>query len=184
MQSSLRMSAHLKQFFFDRKAVQDAIGIAEARNLSRIGAFIRTRARSIQRRRKQTASPGQPPSVHASSSYATLKNIQFYYEHSKHAVVTGPVKIKTPSNSIQGSVDTVPQAIEFGGDVVIHEERYKNSKGMWFHRDARYARKNGKEYRSRIARYSGNPFMGLALKMEISAGSIRDVWRASIGTGY
>lgn len=179
--NAFRLQAHLKQFFFDRKAVQDAIGIAEARNLSRIGAFIRTRSRSLLRRRKTTASPGLPPNVHSTNNYATLRNILFSYEKSKHAVVTGPIKIKTPSNDIEGDVDAIPQLMEFGGNIISHEERYKGSTRQWFHRDMRYAKKNSKEYRSRVARYTAHPFMGLALKMEIAAGTIRDIWRASIG---
>lgn len=180
------MSTSVKQYFFDRKAVIDAIGIAEARNLAKIGAFIRRRARSLLRRRKTTASAGQPPHVHAEGNYATLKNIQFSYEKSRHAMVVGPIKIVSRASEIEGTATTVPQLMEFGGSIVALEERYKNSggkPGMWFHRDTRYATKNSKEYRSRIARYAEHPFMGLALKMEINDGTIRDVWRASIGSG-
>ena len=183
-ESSLKMSASVKQFFFDRSAVQDALGKAEAKNLSRLGAFIRQRARSLLRRRKGTASPGQPPSVHSASSFYTLKNIQFSYEQSKHAMIVGPIKVNTPANAdLQGSISAVPQLMEFGGNIVSKEERWKGSKGQWFHRDARHAAKNSKEYRSRIARYTPHPFMEKALEIEIQAGSIRDIWRASIGTG-
>lgn len=173
----MRLNAKLKNFFFDRRAVIDAIGQAEAKNLSRIGAFLRTRARSLLRRRKATAPAGSPPSVHTADQVLTLKNIQFAYESGQHAVIVGPIKFISRSN--QNVETTVPNLMEFGGQTVIHEERYPGSPN-WYRRDSRYASRNKKEYRSRVARYAPRPFMRPALEIEIKKGTIMDVWRASI----
>jgi len=173
----MRLDAGLKNFFFDRRAVVDAIGRAEAKNLSRIGAFLRTRARSLLRRRKATAPAGSPPSVHTADKVLTLKNIQFAYEAGNHAVIVGPIKFTTRSN--QDMSTTLPNLMEFGGRQVIHEERYAGTQN-WYRRDSRYSSRGNKEYRSRVARYAPRPFMRPALEIEIKKGTIMDVWRASI----
>jgi hypothetical protein len=175
----------LKDFFFDRVKVQDAIGRAEAEELAKIGAFIRTTARrKVLRRRKRVSAPGEPPSVHSTDRVATLKNILFAYEPTKHRVIVGPVKLNQV-NRMAGttSSEPVPSILEFGGVVSIHEEQYKNSSNnrKWFRRDMRYAvRPDKKNYRTRQARYAARPFMAVALQMEIDAGTIRNVWRASV----
>lgn len=173
----MRLDAGLKNFFFDRRIVIDAIGKAEAKNLSRIGAFLRTRARSLLRRRKSTSAPGSPPSVHTQDKVATLKNIQFAYEAGQHAVIVGPIKFGTRAN--QGMSAPVPSLLEFGGTQTIHEERFQG-KTEWYRRDTRYPDRPNKEYRTRTARYSPRPFMRPALELEIKAGTVMDVWRASI----
>lgn len=175
----MKLTYDVKNFFFDRRAVQDRIGIAEARNLSKIGAFLRRRARSLLRRRKASAAAGSPPSVHSTSTYATLKNILFAYNQSMHAVVTGPIKIDTPANKRQGG-EPVPSVQEHGGTVQIQEERYVGSKGRWFQRDMGNFRRSSKEVRSRHIVVRPHPFMGAALAMEVASGSIRDIWRGSI----
>ena len=63
----------LKQWFFDRPNLEFALRRAEIKKPSRVGAFLRKRARSLLRKRKRSSSPGQPPSVHTSHPVATLK---------------------------------------------------------------------------------------------------------------
>src|SRR5690242_12299768 len=89
--SQLAVTMHLRDLFFDRKAVVDATTVAERKALSRIGAFVRRRARSSLRRRKRVSRPGEPPSVHSKDDTANLKNILFAYEPSHRRVVIGPV---------------------------------------------------------------------------------------------
>lgn len=73
--------------FFDRKSVLDAVDKAEAKNLSKFGAYVRTRSRSSIRKRKKQADPGKPPSSHQGN----LKRLIFF-QYSKQAgeVVIGP----------------------------------------------------------------------------------------------
>jgi hypothetical protein len=101
----------LKAAFFDTDAVMRAVKAAERKVLSKMGAFIRTRARSSIRKRKATSAPGQPPSSHEGS----LKRLIFFaYDAQRNSVVIGPVQFK------QG---TAPKLLEFGGETT---RRYKS----------------------------------------------------------
>ena len=104
-----KTTAQLKGFFFDRKAVMDATTKAERRVLSKQGAFLRKAFRNALRRRKKTSSPGQYPHVHSNDKYATLKNILYAYNPSRHSVYVGPVRLNTKHN--------VPQLLTHGGTV-------------------------------------------------------------------
>jgi hypothetical protein len=95
----------VKQSFFDKDPVIRALDRADRSILSRIGAFIRTRARSSMRRRKKSAAAGQPPSVHVGD---LRQRLYFGYDVATRSVVVGPVKF--------GSGD-VPNLMEFGGTV-------------------------------------------------------------------
>jgi hypothetical protein len=93
-----------KSNFFDRAAVQKATDQATNRNLSRFGAFVRTRSRSSIRKRKAISEPGQPPSSHV----GTLKKFIFFsFEPTTRSVVIGPVK-----TSGRGEA---PALLEYGG---------------------------------------------------------------------
>lgn len=94
--------------FFDRAKVANKLALAERRNLSRAGAYVRQRARSSIRRRKRTAEPGQPPSSHEGS----LRLILFAYQDQSHSVIVGPVRLH---GSREGA--TVPALLERGGTV-------------------------------------------------------------------
>ena len=185
----MKMQVEIKKLFFDRRAVTDAIGRAEAKNLSKIGAYLRTRARSLQRRRKAASSPGQPPSVHSRDSYATLRNIQFYYDQGKHSVITGPIKFNTPYNQDPNSVGAVPGLQEFGGQSIRTVERWKGrdsaagTSQKWFAVDSSRSRRRGRERKQQTMQYPKRPFMEPALRLEIAAGTIRDVWRNSVTPG-
>ena len=116
------MTMHMKDFFFDRQAVIDRIGQANRKALSKVGAFIRRRARSSLRRRKRPSPPGNPPSVHSDDSIATLKNILFAYEPQHDSLVVGPVGLNQRFfiGPQLGSA-TVPQLHEFGSRVKVRE---------------------------------------------------------------
>lgn len=76
--------------FFDGKKVMNAVDKAARNALSRFGAFVRQRARSLIRSRKRASLPGEPPSSHT----GYLKNnIFFSYEPASQSVVIGPVPI-------------------------------------------------------------------------------------------
>lgn len=162
----------MQQFFFDRQKVIDQVGKANAKRLSKAGAFIRQTARTkILRRRKGVSPPGSPPSVHAKSGdFASLKNILFHMDPNDESVIVGPVKTNMRERTPSGNT-TVPQRHEFGGVGVIAEEAWQNSNN-WRRRDWRRSSNPLKKYRVRRARYAKRPFMGPALQTEINKGTI------------
>lgn len=149
--------ASAKDFFFDRQKVINAISAENRKRLSKVGAYIRTRAqKDILRRRKRVSSPGQPPSVHSRDSFATLKNILFFLSADWETVVIGPRVV--PSLRLKRSNrQTVPELMEKGGWSVIE----RGPRG----------RKT-----SYTGRYKPRPFMGPALDAEIRAGTIGNLW--------
>jgi len=89
--------------FFDRAKVVRAMDSATRRNLSKIGAFVRTRARSIIRTRKRVSDPGEPPSSHT----GILKALIFFaYEPARKNVVIGPTVARAGE---------APALLEYGG---------------------------------------------------------------------
>ena len=108
-----------KRFFFDRKAVADIVGKKAAKNLSKAGAFVRTKARQSMRRRKKASSPGSPPSAHSKDATASLKNIQFAFDPSRLSLVVGPMLL----NGSQGA--PVPGMNEHGGSRNTTQWRWK-----------------------------------------------------------
>ena len=145
-----------KQMFFDRQAVIDVVGRANAKNLSRAGSFIRRSARSSLRRRKRVSEPGQPPSVHTQDRVATLKNIWFVFERGRASVVVGPLLLN--GSTLRGSNrSTVPELHELGGSAVLESRKKK---------------------RRRRARYAARPFMGPAMKRELP--KFEGLWANSV----
>ena len=145
-----------KQMFFDRQAVIDVVGRANAKNLSRAGSFIRRSARSSLRRRKRVSEPGQPPSVHTQDRVATLKNIWFVFERRRASVVVGPLLLN--GSTLRGSNrSTVPELHELGGSAVLESRKKK---------------------RRRRARYAARPFMGPAMKRELP--KFEGLWANSV----
>jgi len=102
-----------KGAFFDSAKVIKAMATADRKAQSKFGAYVRTRARSLLRRRKKASSPGSPPSVHASGKYATLKNVLFGYDVRSRSTIVGPVLLRNKSAKA-----SVPKLHEFGGSVL------------------------------------------------------------------
>jgi hypothetical protein len=135
--------------------------------LSKIGAFVRQRARSSLRRRKKASKPGSPPSVHSSDSFATLKNILFAYDADTKSVVVGPVALRG------GHGVAVPGLHEFGGSTRVNE--YQLSGGLWTR--VRLKRATIKATRTVPATYPSRPYMGPAEKAE--RGKFTDAFKGS-----
>ena len=94
----------VKECFFDRAAVKNAVDRATLSVLSKIGAYIRQADRSSIRSRKAISKPGSPPSSHEGS----LKRLIFFsYDPAARAVVIGPVPLH--------GVAEAPPLLEFGG---------------------------------------------------------------------
>lgn len=147
---SFNVSLDIKDMFFDRQKVLVAVSKENAKKLSKAGAFIRQRAKTKLRRRKNAAAAGQPPSVHSRDRRANLKFILFGLNADWESVVIGPVGLQT-KRLRDASAQTVPELMEFGGTARVKDKR---------------------------VRYSAHPFMGPSLEEEAKAGTIGDLWRS------
>lgn len=164
----------IKEMFFDRKAVIDAVDKAKRAALSRGAAFIRTAARSSIRKRKKPSPPGSPPSSHT----GLLRRILFGWDPSTKTVVVGPMKTNQvffdgQSKPVTG---TVPGILERGGQVKTMQVlstrrftgRYAGVGDYWVRADLRSKRRlAGRPMRMKTSRISARPYMGPALKQEL-----------------
>ncbi len=144
-----------KSMFFDRAAVQDALSQGRHAALSKIGAFVRQRARSLTgRRSKNSSAPGQAPKRHAGQLHDL---IFFASDNSFQSVVIGPVLFRPSPNviSINGG-KTVPEVLEFGGDEVLLDPRTRQKKRVT---------------------YAARPFMGPSLVEAQRNGKLLDAWQ-------
>ena len=180
----MTVSIAIKEWFFDREAVQKAVERGNLRALSKAGAFIRTRARSSLRRRKKPSPPGAPPSVHSRDSFATLKNILFGLEPQRQAVIIGPVGLGRSGSAATAPVSgTVPNVLEFGGAISVSEQQvsfYDHGERVtrWVQTNARRHGNRNVPRRRRRVRVEARPFMGPALEAE--AQHIPDAWAGSV----
>jgi hypothetical protein len=188
MKPMLNLHADVKDRFFDRAKVLNVIGRENARRLSKMGAYVRQRAKTDilrrapkGRKRKGAAGdrpaspPGRPPYVHSRDSFATFRNILFALDTDWESVVIGVRYI--PRKRLRGSsAATAAELNELGGTSVIQEVQID---GVWVPRNS-VAGASRFPTRKRQARYPARPFMGPALKKEIAAGTVRDVFSRSM----
>ncbi len=140
------------KMFFTTKAVKRSVDRATRAVLSKAGAFVRQRARSIIRPRKRSARPGEPPSSHTG---LLRRFIYFGYAPGSKSVVIGPAKLSSGVRPGYGHT-TVPEVLEVGGTVT--------------------APGSGKHKQTR--RYRGHPYMGPALEAEKR--KFPTLWRNSV----
>lgn len=178
MAGTFKLTFDMKDFFFDRKVVQRSINKQKLRSISRSLSFVRTRARSLLRRRKRVSQPGSPPSVH--SSNLGLKTILFAYDIRTESGIVGPVKLNQINTTDLGS-KTVPNILEFGSQVRIHETQ-SFTDGKWYRRDLRRRLRPGQKRRIRAANYKERPFMSPALQIEAEKGNILSPWANVVGS--
>ena len=141
------------QMFFDRPRVKRAVDRARRSVLSKAGAFVRQRARSLIRPRRRSARPGEPPSSHT----GLLRRFIFFgypRNSDRDTVVIGPAPLNQRSE--YGNT-TVPEVLEFGGRVTTRD--YRTGKRV-------------------TRRYRGHPYMGPALEKE--ADKFPALWRDSV----
>ncbi len=183
--SVINLTAEVKDRFFDRQKVIESIGRANARRLSRIGAFVRRRAitdvlrRGPKRRKKNgrrpSAKAGQPPYVWSNDSFATLRNVLFGLSWDNNAVVIGPRLVPSLKGMVRGSsAKTLPELLTKGGTNRV--QQWSNDGETWEMGKAPQAA----FHRTVQARYHPHPFMGPALEREIAVGTIGDVWSAEV----
>jgi hypothetical protein len=191
------------QFFFDRPEVISRLDRATLKALSKAGAFTRTRARSLLRRRKRASKAGEAPSVHSRDQFVTLRNILFAFD-GVDSVIIGPVGLNQRFASAQDSQEvdefteqaeirfgdrrapgagrrparlggkTVPQILEEGGEILVPEKLIGNK---WFPIGRRKARP-GQPVRMRRARIERRPWMSRALWLEKP--KFPELWARSI----
>lgn len=97
-----------KRGFFDRAAVQQKVDTATRKVLSRFGAFVRQRAKTSIKKRKEISRPGQPPHSHVG---LLRKFILFAYDPDRKSVVIGPTLTKEDAEA--------PRLLEHGGDTTL-----------------------------------------------------------------
>lgn len=125
-----------KDNFFDRDKVIAATDKARRRNLSRFGAFVRTRARSSIRESREISAPGQPPHAHISVLSKPKRPgdkgrkrrggllgayIFFAYDAAQGSVLIGPVRLS-------GVIGNAPEALEHGGTSLVSSDRGKHTR--------------------------------------------------------
>lgn len=172
--SDATVTLSIKSMYFDRPAVQKMIGKKRAKSLSRMGAFIRQAARTaVLRRRKKTAAPGSPPSVHSRDNFATFRNVLFGLAEDGMSVVVGPVAFRDGAS--YGAVDTTPAPSlhEHGRSVSVTQRRRKNVPTATWRRT--WSRPDHALYDYRIAevRYPERKFMGPALLLAVKTGKFK-----------
>ena len=109
--------ARITKTFFDRRAVVEAVGRANAKVLSKAGAFIRRSAKGNIRYSKNPSKPGQPPHAHKSKKSgkgSPLRElIYFAYDNRTASLVIGPTPFRGPA--------IVPKVLELGGMAAGHK---------------------------------------------------------------
>ena len=181
----------MKSLFFDRPAVESAVARGERKALSKIGAYLRTRARTSTLRRvafkgkkanvrrirggkaakvQESAKAGEPPRVRSRDRVATIRNILFAFQPDSHSVVTGPVALNKRLTG--GSETTVPGLLERGGTVNV-EQWKPDFSDVW---SMGRVRRPGVQNRIVRAHYAAHPFMGPTLDAEIAAGTIPEAY--------
>jgi hypothetical protein len=109
----------VKQLFFDRRAVTDAVQKATLQKLNYIGGLIRKTAVNSIRSSKSVSSPGQPPRSHT----GLLKQFIYYsYDPAANSVVIGPVKLAGAKGQ------DVPHNLECGGTTTLDSKWSLRSK--------------------------------------------------------
>jgi hypothetical protein len=180
--NSFALDAAVKDLFFDRAKVLQKIGRDNARKLSRVGSFVRQRARTAILRRapkarhgkRRHARPGSPPLIHSGDSFATLRNILFYLDRDRQSVIIGPRAV--PSLKLKNASEAyVPGLLELGGTSTISQTYFPGA-DQWATLDPKFGRSKGYEQRTIKARYKKFPFMGPALEAERKAGTLNGLW--------
>lgn len=121
--------AAIKRSFFTSLEVMEAADRGTIAALSRMGAFVRRKQKSLIRYRKKASAPGQPPSAHRSKGFtrqvkrkgvtksqqsSPLRELIFFgYDTRSRSVVSGPAKF---DRSRGGSI---PETLEEGGEATI-----------------------------------------------------------------
>ncbi|MBX3397488.1 MAG: hypothetical protein KF873_01995 [Gemmataceae bacterium] len=152
--------SRLKANFFDRQAVQSAMDRAARQVLSRLGAYVRQRAKTSMRKGKGVSRPGQPPFVHEGS----LRKLLFFaYDAASKSVIVGPLLFKRSAGTPATELLEHGGSIAGNGKVVfLTQEAGRDERGKFVSRGLRRVVLDG------TIRYRPRPFMRPALQAEQS----------------
>ncbi len=172
------LTTEMKNFFFDRKRVKDAMDKATRRALVRSLAFVRKVQRNSIRRSNKISEPGKPPRSHSNNPVASIKNILFAYDEQTKSGIVGMVKINGRRAKVNSNQE-LPDLLEFGGPMRIEEVRFDGQ--AWRSPSPRRIRKLQRDYpniryRRRQARMRARPSAGPALQKTNDAGMILSPW--------
>ena len=109
--------ARVTKTFFDRRAVVEAVGRANAMVLSKAGAYIRRTAKGSIRYSKNPSQPGRPPHAHRSKKggkSSPLRELIFFaLDHRTASLVVGPTPFRGRA--------IVPRVLELSGTAAGHQ---------------------------------------------------------------
>lgn len=166
------VSYEIKNTFFDRPAVMRRCRAANRRNLGRAGAFVRTKARDLLRRKGKkgkSAAAGEPPRRHTGQ---LRDGVLFGYDLGSDSVVVGPVRF-----NIDGG--RVPGLLERGGKIA---RKYKISQlpngDVWKRRLRGRRLREGERVVTITERYHPHPYMAPSLAIE--APKFPNLWAGTV----
>lgn len=178
-------------FFLDRQGIMRRLHSASRKALSKAGAYIRTRARSLIRpagKHGRVSAPGEPPRSHV----GTLKRGIFYAIDDsgiRLSTVIGP--LKEAGRGGRPIIGTVPRVLEWGGNVEVTELFHKarvwgylegtaeaENIGYWQIIGQRKRIPSGARTRKRVLHIEPRPYMGPALKAEKE--TLAKLWANSV----
>lgn len=120
---------------FEPKRIENPMIRKRQRVHRKFGAFVRKRAMSSIRRRKNPSKPGRPPT----NQTGQLKR-SIFFAADEHTATIGPTKFNqvVPDIKLDGRT-TVPELLEDGGDAGVVETAIKTVDGgvVWIRRDLR-----------------------------------------------
>jgi hypothetical protein len=161
-----------KAQFFDRAVIRD-MDKKTGKVLSRFGAFVRTRARSLLNKKGSKKNPNSKPGQPPRKQTGILRQFVFFaYDPDEKAVIIGPSKTNQVffdriGQPVRG---TVPEVLEYGGQITILEALYDvPGKGpTWLRADLRSKRRlTDLKKRFRTATIEARPYMRPAFEKEI-----------------
>lgn len=109
----------VKDMFFDRVKVLEAMDKKVARVLSSTGAFSRTAMQRGMRYRKKASEPGVYPSARRGNSLLRDR-ILFGFDSGSKSLIVGPSKLDSQDKEVAAAGKTVPELINFGGTITRH----------------------------------------------------------------
>ena len=165
MNITLKPSA--KNFFFDRKTVQQAVWRAKKTTLPKNAAMVRLATQRVIRKRKKASMPGEPP--HGHGMQRLRRGIYYAWDPAKESAIIGPVLLNNIywNGSGRPEKGTVPNVLEFGGRMGVYEmldtrwnKNTKQSEPAWRRVDLRSRRRAaGKPQRLRWVEIAARPYM-------------------------
>ena len=168
------MPATMSKFFFDQKAVIDALGRDEANRLAKAAMYIKVVAQRSMRpggKKGKSASPGEPPRYHVGTLRKGVAGVQGWYDFSTRSSVVGATpfpKARTPNGA---------HILEFGGVTSLTvKKRQFRTRGSGPTR-----RVIASTVQTTVqARFHAFPYMAPAMRVAIREGEMPLAWEGTL----